>query len=118
MNRSKRIQPGATRVTPENLKKTADRISNLMKAFNVREGWTRKDDDWPALFYEEPFPGKTQKGALLSRKEVNRLLDDYYEVRGWNKESGLPTRETLLKLGLDSVADELSALSRIKGSTI
>ena len=102
-------------MTPEKLNLAADRISNLMKAFNVREGWTRKDDDWPALFYEESFPGKTQKGVLLSREEVNRLLDDYYEVRGWNKESGLPTRETLLKLGLDSVADELSALGRLRG---
>ncbi len=101
-------------MTPENLKLAADRISNLMKAFNVREGWTRKDDDWPALFYEEPFPGKVQKGALLSRKEVNRLLDDYYQVRAWDRETGLPTRETLLKLGLDSVADELSALVHVK----
>ena len=101
--------------TPEELRKAADRVSNLMKAFNVREGWTRKDDDWPALFYEEPFPGKTLNGALLSRKEVNRLLDDYYEVRGWDQQTGLPTRETLLKLGLDSAADELTGLGRIKG---
>jgi len=100
-------------VTPEQLRKTADRIYNLMKAFNVREGWTRKDDDWSALFYEEPFPGEVLKGALLSRKEVDRLLDDYYEVRGWDKETGIPTAKTLTELGLGYVADELSKLGRI-----
>ena len=51
----------------------------------------------------------------LTRKEVNRLLDDYYEVRGWDKETGLPTRETLLKLGLDFVVDGLSSSERLKG---
>jgi aldehyde:ferredoxin oxidoreductase len=86
-----------------------------MKAYIIREGWSRKDDDWPSLFYEEPFPGEVQKGALLSKDEVNRLLDEYYEIRGWDKETGLPTRETLSELGLDDVADELSKLGRLGG---
>jgi len=100
-------------VTAEQLKRAADRIYNLMKAYIVREGWTRKDDDWPALFYEEPFSGKALTGSRLSRKEVNRLLDDYYEIRGWDKETGLPTRKILTELDLDYVADELSQLGRI-----
>jgi aldehyde:ferredoxin oxidoreductase len=100
-------------VTAEQLKRAADRIYNLMKAYIVREGWTRKDDDWPALFYEEPFSGKALTGSRLSRKEVNQLLDDYYEIRGWDKETGLPTRKILTELDLDYVADELSKLGRI-----
>jgi aldehyde:ferredoxin oxidoreductase len=101
-------------VSPEELKKTGDRIFNLMKAYIVREGWTRKDDDWPGLFYEEPFPGEMGKGALLSRDEVNRLLDDYYAIRGWDKKTGIPTKKTLTDLGLDNVADELLKLGKIR----
>ncbi len=70
----------------------------------------RKDDDWPPLFYEEPFPAGTLKGALLSRKEVNRLLDDYYDVRGCDRSTGLPTRKTLIELGLDEVVQKLSKI--------
>ena len=101
-------------VTSEELKTAGDRIFNLMKAYIVREGWTRKDDDWPALFYEEPFPGEMGKGALLSRDEVNSLLDDYYELRGWDKKTGIPTKKTLTDLGLDDVADELLKSGRIR----
>ncbi len=71
------------------------------------------DDDWPAMFYEEPFPAEPFKGALLSRDEVNRLLDDYYDLRGWDRETGIPTRKTLTELDLDYVADELAALGFI-----
>ena len=98
-------------VTPEELMKTGDRIFNLMKAYIVRQGLTRKDDDWPARYYEEPWPGEVRKGALLSRDKMDRLLDEYYDLRGWDKETGVPTKRKLIELDLDYVADELSSMA-------
>lgn len=99
--------------TPLEVMKAGERIFNLMKAYIVREGLTRKDDDWPARFYEEPLPEGPAKGTVLSRDKVNRLLDQYYELMGWDKDTGLPTKEKLVKLGLEEVADELESIGRL-----
>jgi len=99
--------------TPEEMRRTGDRIFHLIKAYNVREGLTRKDDEWPARFYEEPIADGVAKGTVLSREKMEGLLDEYYELRGWDKTKGVPTREKLVELGLDYVADELSRLGRI-----
>ena len=100
-------------ITPLELMKTGERIFNLMKAYIVREGLTRKDDDWPVRFYQEAVPEGPAKGALLSKDKMNRLLDEYYELRGWDKKVGVPTKGKLIELGLDYVADELSKLGLI-----
>ena len=87
---------------------TGDRIYNLMKAYAVREGFTRKDDEWPARFYNEPLPDGVAKGAVASREKMDRILDEYYELRGWDKTRGVPTKKRLVELDLGNVADELS----------
>jgi aldehyde:ferredoxin oxidoreductase len=56
-----------------------------------KEGLTRKDDVLPERFFTEPIPEGPDKGAVLSRKEVEDTLDEYYELRGWDKATGLPT---------------------------
>jgi aldehyde:ferredoxin oxidoreductase len=103
-------------VTPPELMKSGERIFNVMKAYNVREGMRREHDHWPSRFYEERLPDsgseiRTSKGSgvlsALSKEKIDRLLDEYYELRGWNKRTGIPTRETLEDLQLDNVADEL-----------
>ena len=48
----------------------------------------------------EPLPEGPAKGAVLSRNTINQLLDEYYELRGWDKRSGIPTEEKLIELGL------------------
>lgn len=95
-------------VTRGELMKAADRIFNLMKAYIVREGFTRREDDWPARYYKEPRQGDVFRGALLSRGKMDKILDEYYELRGWGKKAGVPTKSKLIELGLDYVADELS----------
>jgi aldehyde:ferredoxin oxidoreductase len=103
-------------ITPREIMKAAEKIFNLMKAYIVREGFTRKDDDWPARFYEEPVPEGLVKGNKLSREKMNQLLDEYYEAMGWDKESGLPTGEKLRDLNLGKVADELERLGKLPNS--
>jgi aldehyde:ferredoxin oxidoreductase len=102
INTSGRLLYAATGVeefTDEDyLVEAGERIFNLEKAFNVREGFTRKDDFLPGRFLKESLPGGPAKGRMF---EMDQLLDDYYAARGWDKEDGKPTREKLLSLGLD-----------------
>jgi aldehyde:ferredoxin oxidoreductase len=104
-------------ITPSGIMKAGERIFNLMKAYIVREGFTRKDDDWPARFYEEPLPEGPARGAVLSKDDVNRLLDEYYELMGWDKRSGMPTKGNLAELGLEEVADELEGLGKLMNTS-
>jgi aldehyde:ferredoxin oxidoreductase len=94
-------------ITPQEIMRVGERIYNLMRAYIVREGLTRKDDDYPARFYNEPIPDGPTKGASLSRDTVAKELDAYYEVVGWDKETGIPTKGKLRELDLGYVADEL-----------
>jgi len=95
-------------LTASEILKTGERIFNLMKAYIVREGLTRKDDDWPERFYQEPWPTGPLKGRVASREKIYRLLDEYYELRGWDKETGIPTKRRLVELKLAHVANELA----------
>jgi aldehyde:ferredoxin oxidoreductase len=85
----------------------AERIWNLERAFNVREGQRRKDDWLPERFVTEAIPDGPSEGMMIHPDELNRMLDEYYEFRGWDKETGVPTKDRLKKLGLDSIADEI-----------
>ena len=79
--------------------KTGERIWNLTRLFNVREGVTRKDDTLPPRFMEERLPDGVAKGQVITKKMLNEMLDEYYALRGWN-ENGIPTKEKLKKLDL------------------
>jgi len=98
--------------TPREMMVIGDRIFNLMKCYLVREGLTSKDDDWPLRFYQEPVPDGPFKGSLLNRAKMNKILKEYYELRGWDGESSIPARATLTALGLADAADELEKLGR------
>ncbi len=105
-------------LSPRELMEAADRAWNMLKVLNVREGFDRKDDKIPDKWFE---PMKTAEGEeavlmdyyktkTLSREDVNELLDDYYDERGWDREKGIPTKEKLTELGLKDIADDLEKL--------
>ena len=85
-----------------------ERIYNLAKAFNVREGFTRKDDTLPYRITHEPIPKGKSAGAYVSEEELEHMLDEYYMARGWSKE-GIPTKAKLVSLDLEDVAEEIGA---------
>lgn len=93
--------------SPEDILEVGERINNLARAFNVREGFTRDDDTLPDRLMDEVIPGGASKGHSISRDELKQMLDEYYAARGWNVDTGSPTRETLAKLNLEYVADVL-----------
>jgi aldehyde:ferredoxin oxidoreductase len=85
----------------EEYMKTGERVFNLEKMFNYREGFTREDDVLPDRFYEEPLTLGKGKGSVLDRKEFDDLLTKYYSDRGWDPKTSRPTNEKLESLGLE-----------------
>ena len=84
-----------------------ERVYNVEKIFNYREGCGRKEDYPPARFFEEAAPDGPGKGKKLSMPEYGSLLDDYYEARGWDKETGRPTSDKLKSLDLANYEEQL-----------
>jgi len=90
-------------VSAEDLRLSGERINNVARLFNIREGLGRKDDTLPYKVMHLPVPDEgPSKGAYVSQKELDFLLDDYYETRGWNKE-GIPTVQKLKELKMDKL---------------
>lgn len=86
----------------EDILSAGERVYNVEKAFNSREGLTRKDDNFsnPDKFLKEPVKDGPAKGAVLERDQI---LDEYYQARGWDVATGLQTKGKLIELGLEDL---------------
>jgi aldehyde:ferredoxin oxidoreductase len=81
-----------------NLWRIGERIFNLERMFNVREGFGKKDDAFPPRLTRDPMPAGPSAGQVF---EAEKLLADYYRARGWDLNTGIPTTKKLNELGLD-----------------
>jgi len=98
--------------TPEEMRLKGERINNLARVINVREGLGRKDDTLPWKVMNVPIPDEgPSKGAYVTQEELDMMLDDYYEVRGWTRD-GIPTPEKLKALGMDDLIPIVEAKIR------
>jgi aldehyde:ferredoxin oxidoreductase len=88
------------------LLKIGDRIFNLARAFNVREGIRRKDDMLPPRIMQPATTGST-KGVGITNYEA--MLNEFYKLEEWD-ENGIPKPEKLKRLGLDDVASYIASL--------
>ncbi|MBT9141005.1 MAG: hypothetical protein DDT30_01591 [Dehalococcoidia bacterium] len=86
-------------------RRLGERIYNLARAFNVREGLTRADDTLPKRLLEDPMPEGAAKGHVVEK--LDEMLDAYYEFRGRDKETGKPTPEKLKELGLGDIIGKI-----------
>jgi len=86
-------------LTTDDFQTIADRIENLVRMYNVREGFSRDDDTLPYRTLHEPLPDGPATGQCIGEENLNRMLDEYYAVRGWNN-AGVPTPETIKKYDL------------------
>lgn len=91
------------------LRDVGRRIWTLIRLFNAREGFTRDDDELPAVF-RRPLEAGPAAGRRIDPEGFEQLLDGYYAARGWGND-GLPTAATLSRLGLDDVVDADTPLS-------
>jgi len=90
----------------EDLNKFGEMIINLERAIMIREGRTRRDDESIKPYFQKP----DSDGIPFDTVKFAKLLDEFYELRGWDKTTGRPTREKLEEVGLKDVADELGKL--------
>jgi len=92
-------------MTVDEWMKLGERVFNLCRMFNVREGMSRKDDTLPARV-SESLPRGLTKGSVITKEDLNRMLDEYYELRSWTKD-GIPTEAKLKDLGLELQGDTI-----------
>jgi aldehyde:ferredoxin oxidoreductase len=67
---------------------------------------SRKDDTLPVKIFSEPLKKGPFKGEIMDREKFERMKDEYYELRGWDKETGIPKEETLIAFGLEDLVNE------------
>jgi aldehyde:ferredoxin oxidoreductase len=83
-----------------------ERRLNMLRAFNAREGIDRKDDTLPKKLFKALKGGATD-GVKMTTEELERAKDLYYEMSGWDVQTGIPKRAKLQELGIEWVADIL-----------
>lgn len=106
------------------LNRTGEKVFNLQRAIQLRQGWGGRqgdrlldylhDEPLPSVFFNPDclVPGRegaivSRMGAKIDRADFEKLKSEYYELRGWNRETGLPTGPKLRELGLGDVAGDL-----------
>ena len=92
--------------TVENYLLAGERIWNLIRLFNLREGLNPADDKLPSRFFKDSFTKGPAKGVLLDEEGFQKSLKEYYSLRGWDKK-GIPTSEKLKELGLEIYAKSI-----------
>ncbi len=93
------------RMTWEEMLSVSEKVWHLTRSISAREiaGFGRSWDYPPERFMNEPVPDGPNQGHCISRQEVDILLNEYYDMRGWDP-NGIPKAETLRQFGLDDVA--------------
>lgn len=97
----------------ETIMESGRRIVTLEKCINVRRGADRSLDTLPYRMMKEPIKTGPMKGMKVSEEELAKMLDEYYEMHGWDKKTSRPKADILEKLGLGFVSDELKNLHYI-----
>jgi aldehyde:ferredoxin oxidoreductase len=82
------------------LLKVGERHANMARTFNLREGFTSKDDTLPDRLFN-PMEGGTLKGKKIDKEQFSKAIETYYQMMGWDPETGVPQKEKLAELGLD-----------------
>lgn len=94
-------------VTLDELMIVGARRLNLMRTFNAREGFTRKDDTLPKKFFKPLSGSGPTAGVAITQAELDAALDEYYQLAGWTND-GIPTAATLEKLDIEWAAEYLA----------
>ena len=79
--------------SPEDLRLAGERINNLKKLFNIREGWTPEDDTLPPRVFQEALETGVVKGIGLTRSDLDMMIGGYFRARGWTDEGLVPERK-------------------------
>ena len=102
-----------TEVTLDMFSEIANRVRCLERAFDVREGLTRSQETLPQRLFDLKVNYGERKGLTLAPQKFEEMKSEYYALRGWDADTGIPTRETLERVGLGYVAEELEKVGKI-----
>ena len=99
-------------MTADDLRQSGERINNLKKLFNIREGWTRDHDTLPPRVLDETLPTGVAQGVGLNREDLDMMIGSYYSARGWTEDGLIPESKLrdldLVDLALEPVPFHLS----------
>ena len=88
--------------------RVGEKLQTLERAFNlIHADLGRTEDMPPRKFVDTPVHEGIFKGAKIELEKWNQMLDEYYSLHGWARETGCPTKETLSSLGLEEVAGKM-----------
>ena len=87
-------------IDPNQLAQCGERINNLKKQFNIREGWNRSHDNLPKRIFSDPLING-EKVSSISESELDNMIEYYYDARGWTSDGIIPP-EKLVSLGIKS----------------
>lgn len=96
-------------LSDDEIMRTGERIVNVERSFNLRQGLVPADDTLSKRFTTEPIPDGPFAGRVL---DLTTMVKEYYEARGWSYETGLPKAGLLEGLGLGEMAADVT---RIRG---
>lgn len=88
------------------LMEAGERALTMARCFNLREGFT-KEDDWIHERFFQPIKGGASEGNAVPREKLEEAISTYYDLMGWDAETGIPKRSTLVRLGLSWVEKHL-----------
>jgi aldehyde:ferredoxin oxidoreductase len=88
-------------------RKCGDRLQTMARAYCTREGLRREHDILPGRLMLDPLPDGPAQGMLLDRASLESMKNTYYEMRGWDVATGVPTPAKLSELDLDDLIPQL-----------
>jgi aldehyde:ferredoxin oxidoreductase len=91
----------------EEFRKCGDRLQTMARAYSAREGLRREQDSLPERLMLDPLPDGPAQGMVLDRSSLELMKDAYYELRGWDVATGVPTPTKLSELSLDFLIPQL-----------
>ena len=94
--------------TIDEFRKCGERLQTMARAYCAREGMRREQDILPERLMSDPLPDGPGQGMVLDRPSLEKMKDRYYELRGWDVATGVPTPTKLHELDLDYLIPELA----------
>jgi len=94
-------------ISNDDLLAIGERITTIERMFLAREGIRRENDTHPQRYFK-PMPLGRYKGSKIELKEFDQILNEYYDLHGWDRETGIPKKETLQSLQLDFTIDDIN----------
>jgi aldehyde:ferredoxin oxidoreductase len=91
--------------TDEEAMKMSMRVANLFRAFNIRHGFTPEVEEPSPRYGSAPVDGPVEGKSIMPYWE--KMLDEYYKLMGWDRDSGKPLPRTLRSLGLEAVIPDI-----------